>query len=347
MRKPHFSKSVCLLAIVGFALAVTGLCFGPAVPLAEAEKTHLRLGTSKEGTNGYACGVGLSAAVKKNLDQVSMEAVPTPGSTASVKILSKEGVDAAYSSSWTLNDAYKNTGPFAEKPITRRPLQGWYFFTAEFYPIVKADSDIKHYGDLAGRKVFPYVAGAGVYDNFKAVYVKLGLWDKMKLRQVGLMEAADALKMGTVECVAGYHFNGGLSTAPWLRDIDARLEFRAVNPTPEEKEQIKQVSGFSFGMSGNKWMRPVNQGHNPEVFYFAVHYGFHPSPNVSTEVWYQVFKTWVEKAESDLAPVNATLKFYASDPLKQVVDGIIHNGETSSCTLKFEIITCVRTAETW
>jgi TRAP transporter TAXI family solute receptor len=322
MTKQCFNGGMRSPGLIVMTVATAILVFGFTFSQVKAEEVHLRLGTSKEGTSGYACGVGLSAAVKRNLDKISMEAVPTPGSTASVKILSKKGVDVAYSSSWSLKDAYSDTGPFAKAPITRRPLQGWYFFRAEFYPIVKADSDIQHYGDLAGKKVFPFVAGAGVYDNFKTVYEKLGLWDKMKLRQVGLMEAADALKMGTIQCVAGYHQNGGLSTASWLRDIDARLEFRAVKPTAEERKKIEQIPGFSCGISGNNWMRPANKKHNPEVFYFAVHYGFHPSPDISTDVWYQVFKTWIEKAETDLAPVNKLLKSYASDPLVFVVAGI-------------------------
>ena len=51
---------------------------------ARSEKLHLRLGTSSEGTTAYASGVGLSAVVNKYIQNVSMGAVPTPGSTASV-----------------------------------------------------------------------------------------------------------------------------------------------------------------------------------------------------------------------------------------------------------------------
>ena len=32
-----------------------------------------------------------------------------------------------------------------------------------------------------------------------------------------------------------------------------------------------------------------------------------------TEVMYQIYKTWIEHAQSDLAPINAVLKAYAED----------------------------------
>lgn len=310
-------KLAALCACLVFLGTIT-IYLSPAL----AKDTHLRLATSKEGTNGYACGVGLAAAVKKNLKGIGMEALPTPGSTASVKILAKGEADIAYCSNWTLNDAYKDTGPFAKKSIKNRPLQGIYFFGAQFFPVVMADSDIKCYADLAGKKVFPYSAGAGVYDNFKAVYIKLGLWKKMQLRQVGLMEAADALKMGTVVCLPGYHYNDGLSTAPWMRDVDARVLIRAVNPTPEEEKLIRQVPNFNFGYSSSNWMRPKNAAMNKHVFHFEVLYGFHPAPNVPTDVWYKIFKTWVEKAKEDLAPINATLKFFATKPLEIIAGGM-------------------------
>ncbi len=279
-----------------------------------ADKERLvRLGTSKEGTVGYACGVGLSAAIKKHVKGVTMESVPTPGSTASVKIFSKKDLDMAYASTWTMNDAHKNTGPFEKVPIARKPYQGWYFLDGGFFVITKADrKDINSLHDLVGKKIFPHSSGTGVYDVYQAVFTKLGLWDKMKVRQVGPMEAADALQMGTVDAIGGYSVQGGLTTAAWIRNIDARLSIKIVIPTPEEQNIIRQISGLKFGNSINQWMSPKNQKINPpELWGFGPPYGFHPGPDMPTDVFYNIYKTWIEKAKSDLAPVNATLKAYS------------------------------------
>ena len=308
-----------------FIILVALLLLGTGVAVVQAEKVHLRLGTSKEGTISYASGVGLSAAVNTHVPGASMEAVPTPGSTASVKVLAKKGADFCYSATWTLRDAYNNTGPFAKAPIQRKPLQAWYCVTGDWMVITKADrDDIKCLGDLKGKKFFPMAAGTGIYDVYRYVLTQIGLWDNIKMRQVGLMEAADALEMGVVDAIGAYTTNLGNNGIPWVRNIDTRHEIKIIVPSPAEQEAIAKINGITCTNLSKKWMRPHNQKINSqEIWGWVVHYGFHVAPNVPTEIMYGIYKTWIERAQSDLAPVNATLKFYAEhDPLAQQVKGI-------------------------
>jgi TRAP transporter TAXI family solute receptor len=316
MRKLSMHRLTCILVLIVFAGVMTVLFVGPVVSSAQAEQKIIRLGTSKEGTIGYASGVGVTACIKKYVKDVSMEAVPTPGSTASVKIFAKKGVEFAYANTWTLRDAYNDTGPFAKAPITRRPLQGWYWTTADYIILYKSTrKDINSLHDLVGKKFFPFVAGTGIYDIYRYVFTKMGIWDKMKLRQVGVRECPDALKMGTIDALGGYS-NLGQLAPPWERELDARLKFKIIMPTAEEKEFIKGISGISCGELSNKWMRPANKALNPEVWGWTVHYGFHPGTGLPTEVMYQIYKVWIEHAKDELAPINAALKLYAENSLK-------------------------------
>jgi len=322
MRNSNTNRLAGLVALVAFVGVTTALSVGPFVCSAQAEQKILRLGTSKEGSIGYASGVGVTACIKKHVKGVSVEAVPTPGSTASVKIFAKKGVDFAYANTWTLRDAYNDTGPFAKAPIKRRPLQGWYWTTADYLIFVKADrEDINSLHDLVGKKFFPFVAGSGIYDIYRYVFTKMGIWDKIKERQVGIRECPDALQMGTIDAIGGYS-NSKQLAPPWGRELDARLKIKVLMPTPEEKKFLKGIRGITCRELSNKWMRPANQALNPVVWGWTVNYGFHPGPHLSTDVIYQIYKVWIDHAKDELAPVNAHLKLYAEDPLGQQVVSI-------------------------
>lgn len=318
MKKLNFSKGITQLVLVLFVGATMLLSFGQAVSSAMAEKRHIALGTAKEGSAAYSCGVALAASIKKRLKDISMEAVPTPGSTASVKLFGKKATDVAYSNTRVLKDAYNNTGAFSKKPIERKPLQGWYYLSCDWIPTTKVDrKDINSLKDMAGKKFFPYSAGSGVYDVYKVIFTKLGLWDKMKIRQLGLMEAADALNMGTIDVTGGVCFNRGLMTNAYMRNIDARVEIKVIVASPKEQEIISSIPGLSCQELSNQWMRSKNQAHNSgKLWGWSVHYGWHPGPDMPTEVFYKVYKTWIEHAKKDLAPVNATLKYYANNAIE-------------------------------
>ncbi|MBU1276184.1 MAG: TAXI family TRAP transporter solute-binding subunit [Proteobacteria bacterium] len=301
------------------------LAMGPAVPVSYAKTDIIRLGTSKEGTIGYSCGVALSATIKRNVKGISMEAVPTPGSTASVKIFARGDLDIAYCSTWTLRDAYNNLGPFAKSPIKRLPLQGWYYLTADWIPVASAkEKDINTYQDMVGKKFYPFVAGSGIYDVYRAVFTGLGIWDKLETRQVGAMEAADALKMGTVDVLGGYCLDKGQTAPSWMRNLDTRTEIKVLRPSKEQMQKIGQLSGITFGKLSNKWMQPKNRKINSgDIYGWSIHYGFHPGNNMSTETMYQIYKTWIEKAKKDLAPVNGTLKFASEHMMDLQVKGLM------------------------
>jgi hypothetical protein len=108
-----------------------------------------------------------------------------------------------------------------------------------------------------------------------------------------------------------------------MKNLDNRLDLKIVVPTPEEQKFIKSIPGFTTGGLLNKWMRKENQDRNTgKLWTWSLHYGFHPGPDMPTDVMYQIYKVWIERAESDLAAVNSLLKTYAEDPLGVQIAGI-------------------------
>lgn len=287
-----------------------------------AEKVWI-MSTSSTGTAGYACTIGLTSLVNKYSKNVKLEALPTPGSTASVRMFAKKECDMAYQSGWGLSEAYEKIGPFAKQDLARNPYQGFYYASFEIMVMTKANrTDIKTYHDMVGKKVFPELAAWGWHDLFKITMGKMGIYQKIEARQLDPMQAADALKMGIVDVVAGYSTNLGELSVSWIKNIDSLLDMKIISPTPEEQKQISalKLPGVFYGETMSyKALTPQNAENtkkaNPSgVWLWGSYQGWHPGGDMPTEVMYQMYKAWMEHA-SEIANVNAYLEYWARDPI--------------------------------
>lgn len=304
----------------------TGLLFASAG--IAAEKAWL-MSTSSAGTAGYACTMGLSSLVNK-YTKYKLEAVPTPGSTASVRLFGKKGCDFAYQSGWGLSEIYENLGPFEKVSLPRNPYQGLYYASFEIMMMTKANrKDINTYHDMVGKKVYPELAAWGWHDLFKLTMEKMGIYQKLEARQLDPMQAADALKIGVLDVVMGYSTNLGELSVSWIKNIDTMVEMKIISPTPEEQKQISalKLPGVFYGEKMSyKALTPVNaeftKKANPNgVWLWGSYQGWHPGSDMPTDVMYQMYKTWMEKAK-EIANVNAYLDYWARDPVGMQVKAI-------------------------
>ena len=322
MKKKRLLSLISILALLLAALLVyaPGDC--------QAKEWVLKLAASREGTATYSSAVGISACINKNLSKkgIRMVATPTPGSTGSVKMLPKGGVDLAFTSTWVLRDSYNNTGPFKKKPVSVKALQGWYFGTVIWLPSTKKGNKIKTLHDLVGKKFYPYEGGSGVYAVYRYILTKMKLWDKINIRRLSGMEAADALKMGTIDAVGTYASSGGYAAGGWIRNLDAAAELKLLELSKAEKDMISNMPGLTVVPKAPKaWLTPKNQKNNPQTLWgWSLHYGMFPGPHIPTEVMYQVYKTWIEKADTDLAGVSKIMDVYAhkEGPMNLQLHGI-------------------------
>lgn len=313
--------------IVSILIALTtALLFASA---AAAQERAWLMSTSGAGTAGYACTMGLSSLVNK-YTKYKLEAVPTPGSTASVRLFGKKGCDFAYQSGWGLSEIYDKYGPFEKIELPRNPYQGLYYASFEIMAMTKADrKDINSYKDFAGKKVFPNPAAMGWHDLVKVTLEKMGIYQKLQARQLDVMQAADALKIGNLDVVVGYSTNLGELSVSWVKNVDSLVEMKVVSPTPEEQKQIAamKLPGVFYGEKlSYAAMTPVNTEHtkkaNPDgVWIFGSYQGWHPGGDMPTEVMYQMYKAWMEKAK-EIATVNAYLDAWSKDPVGMQVKAI-------------------------
>jgi len=285
---------VCTLGLV-----VVGCAKKPA---AKGIKTY-RLGTSAEGSFGYEIGVGMAKVIKDHAKTINITATPTPGSTASNKLLNTGELDFSYANAITLQQAYTNKGPFAKEPVTWRAYQTVYTYTADWMIMVPKDSPIKCYKDLVGKKVFPMKAGTGIYDVYEIVLKKLGYWDKIERKQVSMMGAADALKLGTIDAAGCYTVAAGVVIPSWIRNIDARMDCRVLEPTSEEKAIIEKakIPGVMISEVPKKcFSKDVVPG-KEAIWTYSVPYGYHASPAVDADRVYEFTKIFWEYPDELIA----------------------------------------------
>ena len=236
----------------------------------------------------------------------------------------------AYQSGWGLSEIYQHLGPFEKKSLPRNPYQGFYYASFEIMAMTLADrDDINNYSDFAGKKVFPNPAAMGWHDLFKLTMEKMGLYQKMKPKQLNVMQAADALKIGTLDVVVGYSTNLGELSVSWIKNIDSLVKIKIISPNAQEQKAISalQLPGVFYGEPMSyKAVTPANAENtkkaNPDgVWLWGSYQGWHPGSDMPTDVMYQMYKTWMEKAD-EIANINAFLAYWAKDPVGMQVKAI-------------------------
>ena len=127
-----------------------------------AEQVELKLGTSALGSAGYSEVMVLAATITKRLGKEGIKAVsiPTPSSTASLRILGNGEIDCGMSSYRDFRHVWFGTGPFAKNTPSLKPMHGLWKPTSSFiYVTLKKRNDINSLKDLVGKKVYPYIGG--------------------------------------------------------------------------------------------------------------------------------------------------------------------------------------------
>jgi hypothetical protein len=259
---------------------------------------------------GYATGAGIAKIVTEYAPHVKMHAVPTPGTTASARLYDKGEIDNVYHATWNFYQLYAEIGPFAESPPKKKAYQSWYYCNLPclFAITLKVRDDITCWRDFAGKKVFPTSPGWASYDAYMEIFKALGILDEIKISVVEPMEAADALKLGTVDVVMAVSSISPAMTG-WVSNIDAVADVKVVPPSEEEIEVIKTLPGLSYKvMPTDGFKQDVLV---KEVWLPGFAYGFHWGPDTPEIYVYEITKALWEH-EEEVKKIHAILKYYYS-----------------------------------
>jgi uncharacterized protein len=147
---------------------------------------------------------------------------------------------------------------------------------------VLADSPIKSFADMKGKRVNLLAKGSGSSVNCVNMFEALGMMDQIDARWLGFAAAGRALadRQIDVYCSAGVPF-----TIPAVTEISLRRPVRYVSLTPEEQKKI--VSAFRF-------YSPVTIPPQPEVKGVDT-----PTLSIGYDVWWIVSRQVPDQAVYD------------------------------------------------
>ena len=162
---------------------------------------RLRFGVAGEGGIYREFGERF-AALENETDNGQVELKATAGSAANLRLLTGEYLQLAIAQADLVQDAYDQTGIFADEEESRGFGAVAALYTETCQVVVRADSDIQSIEDLHGRTVSIGAEESGSEQNARQILSAYGLNDKMvSMVNLNYEDAAAQLKAGKIDAV--------------------------------------------------------------------------------------------------------------------------------------------------
>ncbi len=140
--------------------------------------------------------------MENETDNGQVELKATAGSAANLRLLTGEYLQLAIAQADLVQDAYDQTGIFADEEEDRGFGAVAALYTETCQVVVRADSDIQSIEDLHGRTVSIGAEESGSEQNARQILSAYGLNDKMvSMVNLNYEDAAAQLKAGRVDAI--------------------------------------------------------------------------------------------------------------------------------------------------
>jgi uncharacterized protein len=226
--------------IFAFAAAGTAVVALSALQPAEAQRKSLRWATSSVDSYGYKVAASMTKIVEDALGgEYTVTVQPYTSPTVGMKAVMDGNGEIAYTADIGMTQLYAGDGGFkGYTPSKPKIVHTWYAYPMESMLATSAkDADkFKCWKDFSGKPVFYTTAGFMNWNNWVRIYKALGY--DFKHVQIDPKSNADALQGGTVVGSATYT-TAGRSLAPYWKETEVRMDFRVINPCPDEVQKLK------------------------------------------------------------------------------------------------------------
>ena len=186
---------------------------------------RLRFGVAGEGGVYHAFGE-LYAALENETDNGTVELKTTAGSAANLRLLTGEYLQLAIAQGDLAQDAYDQTGIFADEEETRGFGAVAALYTEACQIVVRADADIQSVEDLQGKTVSIGAEESGSEQNALQILAAYGLNDKLvDTVNLNYEDAAAQLKAGKVDAI----FITAGAPSPVLTELAGECGIRLLN----------------------------------------------------------------------------------------------------------------------
>lgn len=198
---------------------VAGTSIGGFRPLS-AQRAPLRWGSASIGSTGYVIIEALASTVSR-LTDLKGSSVATAGAVENMALIGRKELDLGQTTSLEWPLAYKGESPFRQKI---EPLQLLSYAIFSQHMVVRADSPMRRFEDLAGKRVGAGPAAGAAAHLFKVIFTRLGIYDKVRWSFASWRETHDGLKAGAFDAIGTILLDG--RPAPILKELETSMKVR-------------------------------------------------------------------------------------------------------------------------
>jgi TRAP-type uncharacterized transport system substrate-binding protein len=313
----------------GFGLAAGVAAIGAAALLAAGppadaqQRKSLRLATSSVDSYGYKISASLVKVIEDALGgEYTVTVQPYTSPTVGMKAVMDGNGEIAYTADIGMTQLYGKADAFKDyNPSKPKIVHTWYAYPMESMMATTAAKagEFKCWKDLSGKPVFFTTAGFQNWHNWVRIWKALGY--DFKHVQIDPKTNSDALQAGTVVGSATYT-TAGKSLAPYWKETEVRMDFRVVNPCPDEVAKLKAAGlGVVDVTTKDAFAKDVG---TPVAKGVPILFGYNVGPDISEDVVYKLL-TGFYKKKDDLVKIDPGFTPMAKDFIGMQVSGISAN----------------------
>jgi TRAP transporter TAXI family solute receptor len=309
-------KTVNKVWAASFVLALT-MFFLPDKPA--AQQVSLSLGSFHTGTATYIYAGMFAGYVRRFLPEIVITNEATGGSSENLDLMRRGEVALGAASPDRIYAAHHGLDRYKDKktPVTIM----WSWSRQPVHMFVRADSSIKSFRDLKGKKIVLGPAGSGgeiknshVVEAYGYTRKEKGKFDFVEVQTVKLSwpESANALAEGVVDAVVITQS----VPEPSFSELSLRIPLRVIPVEEDMLDKIRKTYPLFWPM---KIPAGTYRGQDKELrtvgddTYITAH-----QSNLSEEVGYKLTKVYLEQILPEMAKQMDFLKLYVQEPLALV-----------------------------
>jgi uncharacterized protein len=317
-----WKRPIFLMAATATAAVVTVATW--TLPQAEAqERKSIRWSTAQVGSYGYTIAASMAKVLEQSLGgEYTVTVQPYQSPTVSMKATMDGDAEIAYVADIGMSQFQERVGPFKDyKPVKPELVHTWYAYPMEsmMATTVKNADQFKCWKDFSGKPVYFTQAGFQNWLNYQRIFKTLGY--DFKHVQIDNKANGDALEQGTI-VGSGIYTTAGKSLPPYWKETEVRMDFRVVNPCPDEVAKLK-AAGLAIATvdakeAFAKSVGPTTLQGVPMLF------GYNVRADMSEAIVYKMVKAFYEKRD-ELVKIEAGFIPMAKDFVGMQAQGINGN----------------------
>lgn len=277
-------------------VSVVALAFFVAFTTVQAQEVKLVLATGGTAGTYYPFGGSIAKIWNSKIQGMNVTAQTTGASAENVRLVNKKEAELAMVQSDTLDFAFKGQEPFKEKLSKMKAL-------AVLYPeiiqvVVRADSTIKTFADLKGKKIGVGAPGSGTEANFRQLCDAYGIAKgDVNAQYLSFAESAEQFKDKHIDA---FIVTAGIPNAA-IMDIGSVQEVRILNIDGETAKKLSAKYPF---LSSAKIPKGTYKGQDADVNTVAVNAVLIVNSEIKDDVVYKLTKALFDN-QAELAAAHA------------------------------------------